>query len=227
MQGYDSVQIHADIELGGTDQTFNILMGRTLQKAYNQSQQVAIFMPILEGLDGIEKMSKSLGNYIGINESPEIMFKKIMEIPDHLIIRYFELVTDEHPDTINHWKEELDKGRNPRDNKLILAKIITQLYHGVDGAKCGEDYFMTVFRHKEIPDDILTERLDKDMECLLDIAPLLVNHKLVPSTSEFRRLVKQGGVKLNREKVLDIDCILLEQENILQIGKKKFIKFVR
>lgn len=227
MQGYDSVEIHADIELGGTDQTFNILMGRTLQKAYGQPQQVAMFMPILEGLDGVEKMSKSLGNYIGINENPEIMFKKVMEIPDHLIIRYFELVTDEHPDTINRWKEELDKGRNPRDIKLILARIITQLYHGVDGAKCGEEYFITVFRDGEIPEDILTIQLDKDMDCLLDIAPLLVNYKLVTSTSEFRRLVKQGGVKINREKVLDIDCIFLEPENILQIGKKKFIKFVR
>ncbi|MDD5935430.1 MAG: tyrosine--tRNA ligase [Clostridiales bacterium] len=227
MQGYDSVEIHADIELGGTDQTFNVLMGRTLQKAYGQPQQIAMFMPILEGLDGVEKMSKSLGNYIGINESPEVMFKKVMEIPDQLIIRYFDLVTDEHPDTIQAYKEEMEQGKNPRDIKLILARTITKLYHGEDGAISGEEYFMTVFRDGEIPDDILTVKLNTEQESLLDIASMLVEQRLVPSTSEFRRLVKQGGVKLNKEKVLDIDCIFVEQENILQIGKKKFIKFLR
>lgn len=130
MQGYDSIAIQADIELGGTDQTFNILMGRTLQKAYGQETQAAMFMPILEGIDGVEKMSKSLGNYIGVNEPAEVMFKKVMEVPDYLILKYFELATDEHPDTIDQIKEELEQGKNPRDIKLRLAEIITMLYHG-------------------------------------------------------------------------------------------------
>lgn len=129
MQAYDSVFLNADIELGGTDQTFNVLMGRNLQKAWNQEQQVALFMPILEGLDGIQKMSKSLNNYIGVNEPAEVMFKKLMEIPDASIIRYFELTTDEHPDTIEEVKAELALGVNPRDIKLRLAKIVTALYH--------------------------------------------------------------------------------------------------
>lgn len=227
MQGYDSVEIKADIELGGTDQTFNILMGRTLQKAYGQSQQVAIFMPILEGLDGIEKMSKSLGNYIGIDEAPEVMFKKVMEIPDGLIFRYFELVTDVHPDEVSHIKKEMEEGKNPRDIKLNLAQTITELYHSKQEVEAAKDYYIQVFCEKEIPDQIETVCLSKDMECLLDIVPILIERNLVPSASEFRRLVKQGGIKLNRERVLDIDCILMEEENVLQIGKKKFIKFIR
>lgn len=129
MQAYDSVALEADIELGGTDQTFNILMGRTLQKAKGQEEQVAMFMPILEGLDGIEKMSKSLGNYIGVSEPANVMFKKVMEIPDNLIIKYFELATDEHPDIVDKIKEQLKNGKNPRDVKFELAKIITGLYH--------------------------------------------------------------------------------------------------
>lgn len=129
MQAYDSVEIKADIELGGTDQTFNILMGRTLQKSFGQEQQIAIFMPILEGIDGVEKMSKSLGNYIGINEPAEVMFKKVMEIRDDLIIKYYELATDEHPDEIDKVRQELANGVNPRDVKYKLAQIITSLYH--------------------------------------------------------------------------------------------------
>ena len=129
MQAYDSIEIDADIELGGTDQTFNILMGRTLQKSLDKEQQIAIFMPILEGLDGVEKMSKSLGNYIGVEEEAHVMFKKVMEVPDELIIRYFELATDEHPDRIEEIKKELENGKNPRDVKYELANAITSLYH--------------------------------------------------------------------------------------------------
>lgn len=227
MQGYDSVQIHADIELGGTDQTFNILMGRTLQKAFGQPQQVAMFMPILEGLDGVEKMSKSLGNYIGVNEPAQVMFKKVMEVPDSLIIRYFELVTDEHPDRIAVLQKEMEHGKNPRDIKLELARIITALYHGEEGARSAEEYFATVFREGEIPDQMPELMLSAENDSLMSIAPLLVNQKIVQSNSEFRRLIMQGGVKLNKEKVLDIDCILVEEENVLQIGKKKFVKLIR
>lgn len=227
MQGYDSLEIEADIELGGTDQTFNILMGRTLQKAFQKPQQVAMFLPILEGLDGINKMSKSLGNYIGVSEAPEVMFKKVMEIPDSLIIRYFELVTDEHPDTILTIEKSLKEGANPRDVKIRLAEIITTLYHGEEGRQLGVNYFHTVFCEKDIPDDIKTIILGKEQEMLLDLVGLLMKESLISSASELRRLVKQGGVKLNREKVLDIDCAILEEESVLQIGKKKFVRLLR
>lgn len=224
MQGYDSVKIHADIELGGTDQTFNVLFGRVLQKDAGQEAQVAMFMPILEGLDGKEKMSKSLGNYIGVSESPEVMFKKVMEVPDELIIRYFELVTDEHPDDIQVMKEEMEAGRNPRDIKLQLARIITALYHGEEGSVIGENYFETVFRDGQVPENMPEVILTKEMETLLDIVPLLLENKMVASGSEFRRLIKQGGVTLNGDKILDIDCVFVEDENVLRIGKKKFIR---
>lgn len=224
MQGFDSVWIHADIELGGTDQTFNILMGRTLQKAFQHPQQVAMFMPILEGLDGIEKMSKSLGNYIGVNETAKVMFKKVMEIPDALILRYFELVTDVHPDQIQIYQEEMENGKNPRDIKLILARTITELYHGEEGVRSGEAYFNQVFQKRKAPEDMLEVSLTASMNSLLDIVPILIENKMVSSSSEFRRLIAQGGVRLNQERVLDIDCIFVEEENIIQIGKKKFIK---
>ena len=224
MQGFDSVKIHADIELGGTDQTFNVLFGRVLQKDAGQEAQVAMFMPILEGLDGKEKMSKSLGNYIGVSESPEVMFKKVMEVPDELIIRYFELVTDEHPDDIQVMKEEMEAGKNPRDIKLQLARVITELYHGKEGSIVGENYFETVFRDGQIPENMPEVTLSKEMETLLDIVPLLLENKLVASGSEFRRLIKQGGVTLNGDKILDIDCVLMEDENVLRIGKKKFVR---
>ncbi len=227
MQGYDSVEINADIELGGTDQTFNILMGRTLQKAFHKPQQIAMFMPILEGLDGVNKMSKSLGNYIGVSEEPEVMFKKLMEIPDSLIIRYFELVTDEHPDRIHEISEELKQGRNPRDVKLELAGIITTLYHGEEGKQKGKAYYHTVFSEKELPKEIKTIELEDNQEMILDVVAILIQEKFVSSASEFRRLVSQGGVKLNREKILDIDCAFVEDDNVLQIGKKKFIRFLK
>ncbi|HHT98151.1 MAG TPA: tyrosine--tRNA ligase [Clostridiales bacterium] len=224
MQAYDSIEIKSDVELGGTDQTFNILMGRTMQKAVGMSQQIAMFVPILEGLDGIEKMSKSLGNYIGISEPAEVMFKKVMEVPDNLIIRYFELVTDEHPDRINEIKEEMKNGRNPRDIKLELADIITSLYHGNENAKKAAEYFNTVFQKGALPDDMLELEASSDQyKELFDIASLLVDNKLVQTNSEFRRLVKQGGVQMNQEKTNDLNAKLPE-EFVLKIGKKKFVK---
>jgi tyrosyl-tRNA synthetase len=227
MQGYDSLAISADIELGGTDQTFNILMGRTLQKNKGLEQQVAMFMPILEGLDGEQKMSKSLGNYIGINEPAEVMFKKVMEIPDQLIIKYFELATDEHPDSLITIKNDLEAGSNPRDIKLFLAEIITGLYHSKEETKEAIQYFHTVFKEGAIPENMPELHLPKEVETLLDMIPYLVDMKMVPSNSEFRRLVKQGGVQLNGEKILDLDLLLLEDENIIKIGKKKFVRICR
>ncbi len=228
MQAYDSVELEADIELGGTDQTFNVLMGRTLQKHWGLEKQIAIFMPLLEGLDGIEKMSKSLGNYIGVNEPAEIMFKKVMEVPDHLIIKYFELATDEHPDEIEKIKQILEKGANPKDIKLKLASIITNLYWGETETRRAQIYFETAFSKKEIPDDIPEILIEIGAETVADIIPQLIESKLVKSKSEFLRLIKQNGVRLNKEKLLedDLERIVMNQE-VLQIGKKRFVRFIK
>lgn len=221
MQAYDSIALKADIELGGTDQTFNILMGRTLQKTMEEEQQVAMFMPILEGLDGIEKMSKSLGNYIGVNEAANIMFKKVMEVPDNLILKYFELATDEHPNTIDKIKNRLDNGENPRDIKLELAQIITRLYHSEDEVKSAIDFYNSAFTKKEIPDDI--PNLTVECNNLKDIVTNLVSEKYVSSKKEFTRLVEQGGIQINGEKIDSLDIILSSQD-VIKIGKKKFVK---
>ncbi|WP_405096972.1 tyrosine--tRNA ligase [Oceanobacillus sp. FSL H7-0719] len=228
MQAYDSVEIKSDIELGGTDQTFNVLMGRTLQKHWGLEKQIAIFMPLLEGLDGIEKMSKSLGNYIGVNEPAEVMFKKVMEVPDHLIMKYFELATDEHPDEIENIKQLLEKGANPRDIKLQLANIITNLYWGAMETLRAQTYFETAFSQKEIPDDIPEILIEIGAETLADLIPQLIDIGLVKSKSEFLRLIKQSGVRLNKEKLLedDLERVIMNQE-VLQIGKKRFVRFIK
>lgn len=226
MQAYDSVELKADIEMGGTDQTFNILMGRTLQKAVNQEQQIAMFMPILEGLDGKEKMSKSLGNYIGVDEPAHIMFKKVMEIPDSLIIKYYELATDIHPDKIEIIKNNLVQGKNPKDIKYHLAQTITALYHTDEELQEAKNYYKTAFQDKNIPENIpeLVIELEKDL--IKDIIPLLVKEKYVPSGSEFRRLVNQGGIYINQEKLEDLDTVLACGD-VLRIGKKRFVKIIK
>ena len=226
MQAYDSVELEADIELGGTDQTFNILMGRTLQKHRGLEKQIAIFMPLLEGLDGIEKMSKSLGNYIGINEAPEIMFKKVMEVPDTLIIKYFELATDEHPLQVQAIQDRLQKGENPRDLKFLLAEIITALYHGSTAVEEAKAYFEAAFQKKEIPKNIPILLLEIDKERIVDIIPQLVTMGFIQSKSEFLRVIKQKGVSLNGEKMAmdDISQVLMNND-VLQIGKKRFLQF--
>jgi tyrosyl-tRNA synthetase len=226
MQAYDSVEIQADIELGGTDQTFNILMGRTLQGGLGKEKQISLFMPILEGLDGVEKMSKSLGNYIGIYEPAEVMFKKVMEIPDHLILRYFELVTDEHPDRIAEINDELSRGRNPRDCKLELAEIITRLYHGEAEVVKAKEYFQQVFQKGEIPEEMEEVRISKENSSLLDISNILIDKGIISSKSEFRRLVQQGGVQVNQEKVVEIEENLLNDNTVIRIGKKKFVRII-
>ena len=226
MQAYDSVAIKADIELGGTDQTFNILMGRMLQKTFGQEQQIAIFMPILEGLDGIEKMSKSLGNYIGVNDPAEVMFKKVMEIPDILIIRYFELATDEHPDEISKVKKELSDGANPRDIKYSLAKIITSLYHTKEDVEKAIEYYDAAYSKKAIPDDIPELLIGANVIAIADIILKLIEMKLVKSKSEFMRLVNQGGVQLNGEKLTSDDINkVISNGDVIKIGKKRFIRF--
>ncbi len=227
MQGYDSIALKADIELGGTDQTFNILMGRTLQKNAGMEQQIAIFMPILEGLDGKEKMSKRLGNYIGIQEPAEIMFKKVMEIPDNLIIKYYELATDEHPDKIREIKEELDNGKNPRDVKFELAKIITRLYHTEEESKFALEYFENVFKNKSIPDEVSEINISTECSLLEDVGEVLVKSNLIKSYNEFKRLLSQGGVYINMQKVANFNNITIKNGDIIKLGKKKFGRIVK
>ena len=225
MQAYDSVALEADIELGGTDQTFNILMGRTLQKAKGQEEQVAMFMPILEGLDGIEKMSKSLGNYIGVSEPANVMFKKVMEIPDNLIIKYFELATDEHPDIVDKIKEQLKNGKNPRDVKFELAKIITGLYHSDEEVKESIKFYDAAFSKKSIPENIPEIKMNDSIKHLEDIIQLLIDDNFIQSKSAIRRLISQGGVQINGEKINEISAIL-NNGDVIKIGKKKFVKIV-
>lgn len=223
MQGYDSVALNADIELGGTDQRFNLLMGRSLQREFGQESQVVIMMPLLEGLDGVNKMSKSLGNYIGIDEAASVMYQKAMEIPDELIIKYYNLVTDVHPDEVAKLVERLENGENPRNIKMELAREIVRLYHSEEDVLAAEERFKSVFQKGQIPTDILTVEVSKEN---LDIAGVLVENKMVPSKSELRRLVNQGGVKVNQEKISNLQDVVAEGELVIQIGKKKFIKLI-
>lgn len=225
MQAWDSIELKADIEIGGTDQTFNILMGRSLQKALGQEQQAALFMPILEGLDGVEKMSKSLHNYIGLFEPAEIFFKKVMEIPDKLIIRYFELVTDEHPDEIADIQRKLDQGANPRDVKYRLAGILTSLYFTQEEVARAEAYYETAFSRKAIPENIPVITAAPGRNTLHDILPLLIEAKLIKSKNELLRIIKQGGVQINGEKIGE-ECLVrkLNSSDVIRIGKKIFVK---
>jgi len=225
MQAYDSVELHSDIELGGTDQTFNILMGRNLMRAMNMEPQVALFVPILEGLDGVEKMSKSLGNYIGVNEPAEVMYKKVMEVPDALILRYFELATDEHPDAINAIRCRLEEGANPRDIKRELARTITNLYHAPDEVDAAVNFYDAAFSRKEIPENIPVLPVGSDVVTLVDAVPLLVANGFVKSKGEFIRLVRQGGVQRDGERIEELSLTEpLAAETVLRIGKKIFAR---
>ena len=226
MQAYDSVELKADIEIGGTDQTFNILMGRTLQKHMGQEKQVAIFMPLIEGLDGVEKMSKSLGNYIGVSEAPEVMFKKVMEIPDPLVFKYFELATDEDPLSVESILDRLEAGENPRNIKLELAEIITRLYHGEEAMKQARLYFETAFQKREIPENIPSILVEIGKERIGEIIPQFVASGFVRSKSEFVRLIGQNGVSFNGEKLTqeELDTVVYNGD-VLQIGKKRFVRF--
>lgn len=227
MQAYDSVELKADIELGGTDQTFNVLMGRTLQKAMGQEQQIALFVPLLEGTDGVEKMSKSLGNYIGVNEPAEVMFKKVMEIPDFLILKYFELCTDEHPDEIEKVRQQLEQGTNPRDIKHRLAQTITGLYHSPEDTDKAVRFYEAAFSKKAIPEDIPSITVSDREATVGTVAQELINAQLIPSRSEYIRLIKQGGVQLNGEKLSDkeIDRPLADGD-VLRLGKKRFVRIL-
>ncbi len=227
MQGYDSVAVEADIELGGTDQRFNLLMGRTIQKDYGQESQVALLMPLLEGTDGVEKMSKSLGNYIGIYEEPDQMYGKVMSIPDELMIKYYELATDIHPDEIERIKTSLEDGSyHPRDAKMRLAREITTLYHGEEAAIKAEEQFKAVFQKGGVPEDVPTFKVPENIisDEGIDMARLIVEAGMAPSTSQARRLISQGAVKINGEKISDIKISSLKDGDIVQVGKRNFAK---
>lgn len=223
MQAFDSVELQADLELGGTDQTFNILMGRSLQKERGQEPQAALFMPILEGIDGVEKMSKSLGNYIGIHEDAVTMFQKAMQIPDSLIVKYFELTTDILPEELDKIKEELADGSNPRDSKFILARTITALYHTQEETAAAEKFFVEAFTKKSIPDDVQSIQVVLEQGNFFDCIHPLTEKQIVSSGSELRRLLRQGGLQKNGERVSSLDE-KVQTGDVLKIGKRKFVK---
>lgn len=221
LQGYDSVALNADVEIGGTDQKFNLLMGRELQKQAGQSPQCVLTMPLLEGLDGVNKMSKSLGNYIGIAEAPEIIFAKIMSVSDELMWRYVELLSFESLETIAQWKADVAAGSNPRDIKVRFAQEIVARFHSQADAEKALTDFQT--RSKGgIPDDVPEVAVTIDAE-QVGVAQLLKLAGLVASTSEAFRAIEQGGVKLNGEKVTDKALMLNKASSVVaQVGKRKF-----
>ncbi len=224
IQGYDSVAMKADIELGGTDQKFNLLMGRELQKHYGQAPQVVLTMPILEGLDGVQKMSKSLGNYIGINEPPNDMFGKLMSVSDDLMWRYIELLSFEPLATVEKWKQEVAAGRNPRDIKVTFAQEIVARFHDRRAAEHALADFEARFKQGALPDN-LPEVALAGGETGLPIAQVLKQAGLTPSTSEALRMIEQGGVKLNGAKVSDKALVLTRgAPMVLQVGKRKFAR---
>ncbi len=224
MQGYDSVAMKADVELGGTDQKFNLLMGRELQKGAGQEPQVVVTMPLLEGLDGVQKMSKSYGNYIGIDEPASEIFGKVMSISDDLMWRYFELLSFRPTTDIEGLKKGVDQGMNPRDVKIQLAEEITARFHDDKAAGQAKDEFINRFRHGQLPEDIPDMIVDS-IEGEAALVHVLKQAGLTSSTSEAIRMVKQGAVKIEGEKVSDKDLKLQPGDsNIIQVGKRKVAK---
>ena len=224
IQGYDSVAMKADMELGGTDQKFNLLVGREMQKHYGQAPQVVLTMPILEGLDGVQKMSKSLGNYIGINEPPNEMFGKLMSISDDLMWRYIALLSFETLATVAQWKQEVVGGRNPRDIKVTFAQEIVTRFHDRAAADKALADFDARFKQGAVPDE-MPEVILKCGPTGLSIAQVLKQAGLTPSTSEALRMIEQGGVKLDGDKVSDKGLLLKPGAPIvLQVGKRKFAR---
>ncbi|MCL5036247.1 MAG: tyrosine--tRNA ligase [Chloroflexi bacterium] len=225
MQAYDSVALNADVELGGTDQTFNILMGRDLQREFGQEPQVALFTPLLEGLDGVQKMSKSLGNYIGISEPPEEMFGKVMSIPDELMERYFILAAEMPEAEVKAILKDVKDGvRHPRDVKKMLAHKITAIYHGEDAAKLAGEEFERIFKRKELPSDMDEVKIT-GAEASCKVSDLLVQSGLADSKREARRLIEQGGVSLGGEKIQPPDqTVEIKDGMVLKVGSRKFVR---
>ncbi|HFD79646.1 MAG TPA: tyrosine--tRNA ligase [Gammaproteobacteria bacterium] len=224
VQGYDSVALRADVELGGTDQKFNLLVGRQLQEAYGQKPQVVLTMPILEGLDGVQKMSKSLGNYIGISEPPEEMFGKLMSISDELMWRYFELLSFRPLADIERLQREMREGRNPRDIKFELALEIVARFHSQADAERAREAFIARFQKGALPEDMPEVRLAAGGEGL-PIANLLKDAGLTSSTSEALRMLKQGAVRVDGERIEDRQLRLgAGSEHVFQVGKRRFAR---
>jgi tyrosyl-tRNA synthetase len=224
VQGYDSVALEADVELGGTDQKFNLLMGRELQKHFGQKPQVILTMPLLEGLDGVNKMSKSLGNYVGIAEPPNEMFGKLMSVSDDLMWRYMDLLSFASSKVIQDWKAGVASGANPRDVKAAFAAEVVERFHGPAAARDAQADFDARFRQGAVPEDIREVRLSA-LDGGIAIAQVLKQSGLVASTSEALRMIEQGGVKLDGEKVSDKALRLASgAEAVLQVGKRKFAR---
>jgi tyrosyl-tRNA synthetase len=234
MQGYDSVAMKSDVELGGTDQKFNLLVGRELQKHYGQPQQCILTMPLLEGTDGVDKMSKSLGNYIGISEPPEAIFGKLMSISDELMWRYVELLSFESLETLAQWKTEVAGGRNPRDIKVLLAREIVTRFHSARAAELAHADFEARFKHGVIPENMpeITVKVPGDARKStagtapeMTIVKLLKESQLVSGTSEALRMIEQGGVRIDGEKVTDKGLAVKRGDTVvLQVGKRKFAR---
>ncbi len=224
VQGYDSVALRSDIEMGGTDQKFNLLVGRELQRQYGQEQQVVITLPLLEGLDGVNKMSKSLGNYIGITDAPNDMFGKIMSISDELMWRYFELLSFRPLPEIARLKQEMAAGKNPRDIKFLLAEEIVTRFHDQTSAVGAREEFIARFQKGAMPDD-MPELVVTSQDASLPIANLLKDAGLVGSTSDAFRMIQQGAVKIDGEKVEDRNVLIAKGTvAVFQVGKRKFAK---
>lgn len=226
MQAYDSVVCKADIEMGGTDQTFNIMLGRNIQKDYGQNPQVPLFVPLLEGIDGIEKMSKSLGNYIGINEEAKIIYEKTMKIPDDLIIRYYTLTTDVHPDKVAEIQKQLNAGENPRDVKMGLARELVALYHGEEAVAAAENYFISTYQKNVVSEQTPVLVCDKQFlneNGEINIIDLIMSSNKYKSKGEIRRLIMSNAVKVNGEKISDF-VYPVEDEMVIQVGKGTLFK---
>ena len=224
VQGYDSVALQADIELGGTDQKFNLLVGRELQKHYEQPPQCILTMPLLEGLDGVNKMSKSLGNYVGINEPPDQIFGKLMSVSDELMWRYIELLSFRPLSEVERWRSEVTAGRNPRDIKVAFAQEIVARFHSQSAAQKALADFEARFKQGEMPEDMPEHTIAVDGQPLL-LTQILKRVGLTASTSEAMRMIDQGGVRVNGEKVSDKSLALGKgQQFVLQVGKRKFAR---
>jgi tyrosyl-tRNA synthetase len=224
MQGYDSVAMKADVELGGTDQKFNLLVGRELQKDYGQEPQCVLTMPLLEGLDGRDKMSKSLGNYVGIAEPPQEMFGKLMSISDELMWRYIDLLSFESPAAIVSWKREVERGANPREVKVRFAKEIVARFHSATAAEAAQAEFEQRFRHGVLPQDMPEVTVQAPADGL-PIAQLLKLSQLAASASEAVRAIEQGGVRIDGERVTDRSLRLRPgKTHTVQVGKRKFAR---
>jgi len=227
VQGYDSVALEADVELGGTDQRFNLLVGRELQREYGQESQIVLTMPLLEGVDGVQKMSKSLGNYIGINENPTEQFGKIMSISDEMMFRYYELVTDRSLADIKVLRDEVASGkRHPMEAKADLAVQIITDYHGATAAQAARDEFNRVFRQREVPEDIETKKLSL-VAGPMRLTKLLAAVNLAPSNAEAQRLIESGAVHMNDERVTDVKAELSKPgEYFFKVGKRRFLRLI-